>query len=104
MENDKSALTLLPEVLAMNPLRNLRAQATAHRQLLFVAAIAALALLSLYVQLLHASLERGHELREVQRTAAPMRPAKPVASAAPSPRQRTARASEPATRADASAR
>jgi hypothetical protein len=50
----------------MNPLRDLP---LAQRQLLFVAAVVAVALLSLYVQLLHHSLARGEELREVQRVA-----------------------------------
>lgn len=57
----------------MNPLRALP---LAQRQLLFVAAVVAVALLSLYVQLLHESLERGAELREVQRTSGISKPAK----------------------------
>ena len=58
----------------MNPLRALlplRALPIAERQLLLFAAIVAVALLSLYVQLLQASLVRGNELREVQRAAGP---------------------------------
>lgn len=47
----------------MNPFRALP---LAERQLLLVAAVAAVALLSLYVQLLHESMARGAELRETQ--------------------------------------
>ena len=47
----------------MNPLRALP---LAQRQFLFVATIVAVALLAMYVQLLHESLQRGDELREVQ--------------------------------------
>lgn len=66
----------------MNPLRAyvlLRALPLAQRQLLFFAAILAAALLSLYVQLLHHSLARGDELREVQRVAGIRKPAKAAA-------------------------
>ena len=60
----------------MNPLRALP---LARRQLLFFAAILAVALLSLYVQLLHQSLARGDELREVQRVAGIRKATKAVA-------------------------
>ncbi len=60
----------------MNPLRALP---LAQRQLLFVAAVLAVALLSLYVQLLHDSLARGDELRELQRISAISKPARATA-------------------------
>ena len=56
----------------------LRAMPLAQRQVLFVAAVVAMALLSMYVQLLHDSLQRGIELREVQRVAGIRKPAKPA--------------------------
>jgi hypothetical protein len=52
-----------------------RALPLAQRQLLFVAAVVAVALLSMYVQLLHDSLARGAELREVQRVTGARKPA-----------------------------
>jgi hypothetical protein len=70
----------------MNPLRafvRLRALPLAQRQLLFFAAIVAVALLSLYVQLLHQSLARGDELRELQRSAGIRKPAKAAAPSTP---------------------
>ncbi|KNZ31890.1 MAG: hypothetical protein AD742_14650 [Methylibium sp. NZG] len=99
-----------PEATAMNPLRSLRALPSPQRELLLVAAITAVALLSLYVQLLHASLERGHDLREQQRLAGPTKPGKSastVTASVPSPRspsQRSGPASEPAKAAAAGAR
>jgi hypothetical protein len=48
------------------------------RQFLLFAVVVAVALLSLYVQLLHTSLARGDELREVQRTAVPTKATKAV--------------------------
>jgi hypothetical protein len=57
----------------MNPLRvvvlSFAALPLARRRLLVCAAIAAALLMSMYVQLLHHSLARGDQLREVQRNA-----------------------------------
>jgi hypothetical protein len=53
------------------------------RRLLLCAAVVAVALLSFYVQLLHDSLARGDELREIQRTTGLHKPARTLASAAP---------------------
>ena len=56
----------------MNPSRALlalHALPLAQRRFLVVAAVVAVALLSLYVQLLHLSLVRGDELRAAQRNA-----------------------------------
>lgn len=82
----------------MNPLRALP---QVERQLLFVAVVLAVALLSMYVQLLHDSLQRGHELREEQRIAATRKPAKVVRAEA---QHTSLRARQPATVADAQAR
>ena len=82
----------------MNPLRGLP---LAQRQLLIVAAILAVALLSMYVQLLHDSLQRGAELREEQRIAATRKPAK-VARAEVQPA--SLRARQPDNVADARTR
>ena len=81
----------------MNPLRDLP---LAQRPLLFVAAVVAVALLSMYVQLLHDSLARGEELREVQRVTG----VKKATSAAPAPQAASLRAGQPADRTSAQAR
>jgi hypothetical protein len=59
------------------------------RPFLLVAALLAVALMSLYVQLLHDSLARGQELREALRISGMRNPAKAMA---PNPRARTAQA------------
>jgi hypothetical protein len=73
----------------MNPLHTLSTVPPIQRQVLFVAAVAAAALLSMYVQLLHTSLARGDELRELQRIAGIRKAVKP---AAPAPRKVALRA------------